>query len=392
MADESTASSQVAKAGENDVITKDDSKAVVLTAWHYFFMLVACLTILGITVYPKELEPIIGHPASLSLCIVVMTFGSGFMSREEFLGLDWDLMVLVGGTNVMAFLVRETGLGATLSAKIVGADAFTSLPYWGMLAILIVSTVIVSTCFGHSLSGVLLLPLIVAVGVKLQAAETTAILCAIAIPFGMGMIHSSFDNLAAYNASKGIGKRDKELTQRDFRIAGGPLTVLAAFLVLVLGFGVCVNSYGLPPPVVVSETGTPEKLKPRVAKENLPREAKQVAYNDEMADWKDFERRPEKKAFAVGEFKEGMKTRAWAAAWGHPTQESANKAAIRDCERMAKRCRLIYPPKDGEKIRPPPPRAAASFLAQGAVLRSNETAARLWGRGWQGTALRVDSP
>merc|ERR1719201_2828662 len=176
--------------------------------------------------FSATLEPIVGHGACISLFVVVLTF-SHFMSRDEFLQLDWDLLMLVGGTNVMAFLVRETGLGADLSSKLISSEFFTMLPYWGFLVLLIISTVTISTTVGHTLTGVLLLPLIVALGVKLQAAETTALLCAIAVPFGMGLPQSSFDNSAAWTASRTLGRKRFILTQRDFRLPGFAVTIIA---------------------------------------------------------------------------------------------------------------------------------------------------------------------
>jgi len=323
-----------------------DAEQTELTWADYFFLFVSVAALLGITVFMPALEPIVGHGACISLLVVVMAFGSGFMTRDEFLQLDWDLLMLVGGTNVMAFLVRETGLGADLSSKLISSEFFTMLPYWGFLVVLIISTVVISTTVGHTLTGVLLLPLIVALGLKLQAAETTALLCAIAIPFGMGLPQSSFDNSSAYTESRKYGRPKVQLTQRDFRIPGLAVTIAAVFLLLFLGFGVCVFNYGLPPPVVVSEVSeTPEKLKPKVVTENRPSEAKQVSYNKLMVDWKTFLEKPDKKAFAVGELKEDLKTRPWAASWNHETQEEANKAALGECERLAGKCRLIYPQK-----------------------------------------------
>lgn len=314
-----------------------------LTPMHWLFMAIALLTILSLTIFTEQLKPIFGNAAIVSLCVVVAAFGSGFMSREEFLQLDWDLLALIGGTNVMAFLVRETGLGAQLSAALVASPIFLWLPYWGLLAVMVLGIMMVSTMCGHTLTGVLLLPLVIAVGVKLQAAETTALLCAIAIPFGFGMPHSSFDNMVSYTASRTLGSKRKELTQRDFRMSGCPTTLLAAVLILVVGFGVCVYNYGMPPPVVVSETGTPEKLQPKVVRENRPPEAREVMYNEQMANWKAFQKRPEYKAFAVGTLKDGYKSRAWAASWNHATQKSADDAALSECERLGDKCRLIWP-------------------------------------------------
>lgn len=314
------------------------------------FMFLACCAIILITAFPPQLEAIFGHPAMISLTIVVVTFGSGFMDREEFLELDWDLLAIVGGTNVMAFLVRDTGLGATLSKAIVSSPYFEYLTFSSMIILLVCGTLSVSSLLGHTMSGVILLPLIIAVGVKVQAAQTVALICTVAVPFGMGFSHSSFDNVAAQNYSARLGKEEAHLERSDFGRAGNLTTVWGATVLLTLGPWICEQMYGSPPPLVVAEiSDTPEELKPKVVKESLPEEVGQVKWRkDQLADWNDFMKQPDKKAFAVGTIK-GMQTRGWAAAWNHRTQEGANKAALEHCERLADKCRLIYPPDDQGK-------------------------------------------
>ncbi|CAK0834150.1 unnamed protein product [Prorocentrum cordatum] len=335
-----------------------------------FFMALALVAVLLITAFPPVLERLIGHPAILSLCVVVVVFGSGFMMREEFLQLDWDLLSIVGGTNVMAFLVRDTSLGAILSEVIVNHPYFEFLRFRSMLILLVCGTLSVSTLLGHTMSGVILLPLIIAVGVKVQAAQTVALICTVAVPLGMGFSHSSFDNVAALTTSMNLGKQDAVLTRRDFNRSGMLTTVWGALVLLSVGPWVAEQMYGPPPPLVVAEiSDTPEELKPRVVKESLPAEVEQVRWKKkQLANWNEFLKRPEKKAFAVGTIK-GMHTRGWAATWNHPTQEGANRAALDHCERLADKCRLIYPvdqgfdPKDLPKGLPKPPAARRALAS-----------------------------
>jgi hypothetical protein len=332
------------------------------------------LAIIGgvvITVYATELEPIIGHAAIISLLLTVAAFGSGFMSEQDFKELDWDLLAVVGGTNVLAFVVRETGLAVVVSTYLTTNPAFLSLEFWTILMILVVSTVVVSTAAGHTLTGVLVLPLVIALGVKLQAAQTVAILVACAIPMGMGMPHSSFDNQLATAASKQIGRDDCRLTQRDFRVSGGPLTILAVILLLTLGYDTCIGKYGNPPPMIISETGTSKQLRPKVATENTPSEADDVQWNRDMANWDDFQAKPSYKAFAVGELKEGKRSRAWSATWSHPSQESANRRAVFDCELLGTMCSLIFPANAPRPVEDPYNHALFADVSQRPRLRSS---------------------
>mmetsp|Transcript_51230 Transcript_51230/g.166037 ORF Transcript_51230/g.166037 Transcript_51230/m.166037 type:complete len:669 (-) Transcript_51230:45-2051(-) len=249
--------------------TIDTTHNIEITDWHMIFLGVGVLAVLGITIYATQLEPIIGHSACLSLGVVVVVFGSGFMSKEEFCGLDWDILALVGGTNVVAFLVRETGLGVEMADNVVGTGIVEMMPYHGLVAVLILITMVCSTLLQHSITGVLLMPLIVAVGIKLQAAETTAILVAIAVPFGMGMPHSSMDNVLSHRTSFLMGRRSAELKGWDWHIAGGWTSVAGGSLVLTLGYQIALMFYKLPPPVWVVKGMTPDALVPKVVVENI---------------------------------------------------------------------------------------------------------------------------
>lgn len=243
---------------------------VRLTDWHLLFLGVGVLAVLGITVYADMLAPFIGHSACLSLATVVAVFGSGFMTREEFCSLDWDMLALVGGINVMAFLVRETGLGVELSAWLISHEIISRLPYQCVLLGMCIGAQATSTFLGHSITGVLILPLVVALGVKLQAPQITAIIVAIAIPFGMSMPSSSMDNIMSYVTSKKLHRRKAALTAHDFRVAGVFTSFLSISLLATLGFYISVKFYGTPATVLEAKASTPQQLKPKVVRENLP--------------------------------------------------------------------------------------------------------------------------
>merc|ERR1719401_1847223 len=106
---------------------------VELTDYHVLFLGLGFAAVICITIYATQLEPIIGHPACISLGLVVVVFGSGFLSRDEFCQLDWDILALVGGTNVIAFMVRETGLGIKLSSELVSLGLLELLPLQGVI-------------------------------------------------------------------------------------------------------------------------------------------------------------------------------------------------------------------------------------------------------------------
>jgi len=236
---------------------------------HWFFLAAAGAVVLGITVFAEVLQPVIGHPAILALGIVVLVFGSGFMTREEFLTLDWDLLAIVGGTNVMAMMVRETALAAQGLNVLSKMGFFEAITFWPLSAIIVVSLMAFSTVCSHSLAGVIGLPLLVALGVKLHAAEFLAMLCALAIPFGMGSPSASFDNVAAQTVAGSLGRRRCVLTSADYATPGIWISMLASVLIMTLGFGVGYMEHGMPQTMSkVASERTPEELNPKVVKEN----------------------------------------------------------------------------------------------------------------------------
>ncbi|CAE7838912.1 PHO91 [Symbiodinium sp. CCMP2592] len=259
-------------------VSLSHASEVQMTQGHWFMLVSSCLAVLGMTIFAEALEPVLGHPAILALAVVVLAFGSGFLSRDEFLCLEWDLLAIVGGTNVMALMVRETALAAKGSAIMTEMGLIGGLSFWPFTALVISTLIIFGTFCGHQLAGVIALPLLVALGVKLKAAELFAMLCALSIPLGMGMPSCSFDNMAAQSLSRSLKRKGSELFVRDYLLSGSATAVCGAMLTLTLGFGIGCLQHGFPkPPSEVRRERTPEELEPQVVKENRVLDLKATA-------------------------------------------------------------------------------------------------------------------
>lgn len=323
----------------------DDSPALSNTQWFYLFL--GILTTILISVFPEPFQGLLGHPAILSLTFIIVVFGSGFLSRDEFKQLDWDLLALVGGTNVMAFLTRETGLAEVLTTRLIESDVpFEVMQFWMLLGILVLLSMVCATLLSHQLTGVVLVPILCAIGVRFQSTELVVTLCALAIPCSMGLPHVSFDTLAAMTTSVDLSQPAKALVPRDFHRAGNLVTLVGLIVITSMGYPIGMEVYGPPAPMAISQDTeyTPEELKP-----TGPEETHDVSWSERTPNWKAFLKKPDHKAFAVGKMEKDQTTRAWGAAWGHATQEEANKDAMRSCSQVAKNCRIVYPPSEDKK-------------------------------------------
>eukprot|EP00933_Yihiella_yeosuensis_P038803 TRINITY_DN32755_c0_g4_i1.p1 TRINITY_DN32755_c0_g4~~TRINITY_DN32755_c0_g4_i1.p1 ORF type:complete len:743 (-),score=109.89 TRINITY_DN32755_c0_g4_i1:828-3056(-) len=235
----------------------------------YFFAGCAFIGIIGMTAAADLLEPITGHPACVALACMVLFFGTGFLTKGDLLQLEWDVMCIVGGSNVMALCVRETALGATMSKLLATSGVFDMFNFVQLIVLLTFALVLISTLITHSLCAVIFLPLLVAVGVKLHAAEIIGLLCLLIIPFGMGMNTVSFDNIASQTTSEALGRKSCELTQGDYFKSGGSMSVIGLGTILTLGLGIELQRNGWPEPISkTSKERTPYELEPKVVKEN----------------------------------------------------------------------------------------------------------------------------
>merc|ERR1719161_3499845 len=200
----------------------------------------------------------------------------------------------------------------------------------------------------HQLTGVVLVPILFAIGVRFQSTELVVILCALAIPCSMGLPHVSFDNLAAMTTSLSLSQASKALRPRDFHRAGNIVTLISGVVIVSMGYAIAMEVYGPPAPMAISQDTeyTPKELKPSEG----PEEAQEVSWSQKTPNWKSFLKKPDYKAFAVGKMEKGQRTRAWGAAWNHETQEAANQDALRSCRRVAKNCRIVYPPSEAKKM------------------------------------------
>lgn len=344
-----SASAPQADAGNAAASQGDDAPALSISQWSS--LLLSVLITVLISVFPEPFQNALGHPAILSLAFIMIIFGSGFLSKEEFKELDWDLLVLVGGTNVMAFLTRETGLAEVLTARLIESDVpFEAMQFWMLLGILLLISMICATLLSHQLTGVVLVPILCAIGVRFQSTELVVVLCALAIPCSMGLPHVSFDNLAAMATSEELPNSNKALRSQDFHRAGNIVTVISLIVIISMGYPIGMEVYGPPAPLAISGDTeyTPKELKPSKG----PRETKEVNWSERTPNWKSFLKKPDYKAFAVGKMEKGQRTRAWGAAWGHETQEAANKDALASCSKVAKNCRIVYPPAGKMKEHP----------------------------------------
>lgn len=184
--------------------------------------------------FSSHLEPYFGEMGVLALFPIVVFFGCGVLTSEDFNSFLWTIVALAMGGIVLGKAVASSGLLATIAigieAKIGGFSLYEITIFFSVVMLL------VSTLISHTVSALILLPIFYSIAEKMKIYNinlvimTSTFVCSIA----MGLPTSGFPNVTAICLS---GKEKKPyLSVSNFIICGIPSSAIAYILVITLGF------------------------------------------------------------------------------------------------------------------------------------------------------------
>lgn len=199
----------------------------------------AMLIAVGVTVVllgslsAPPLSETLGDPAMAALLLVVVTFGSGFLSKDDFNGLSWHLLSLIAGGNALGLAVKESGLLQLFASKLTSGDLLSHSP-WGLTAQLVLVVFVTSSFVSHTVASIVLMPLIASIGEHVGIAERLVFLSAMACSASMALPMSSFPNVSALLAEDDHGL--PYLKPKDFLRPGLPASLTVIVLVVTVGY------------------------------------------------------------------------------------------------------------------------------------------------------------
>ena len=175
--------------------------------------------------FPHVFAPLFGDIGVLSLCPIALLWGSGLMTKAEFLTLDWSVVVLLGGGSTLGRSVEASGLldhiAATLRQLLAGwTPAAASAVYAAAM-------LLASNCISHTVAAMTFLPLVADAADQGSLAAT--VMCAVMACTSACMLPiSSLPNMLAFSSTD---------------VAGQPFLAVSDLLKLGLAFEAVV--YGI---------------------------------------------------------------------------------------------------------------------------------------------------
>eukprot|EP00756_Hemistasia_phaeocysticola_P018060 Hpha_TRINITY_DN15571_c2_g1::TRINITY_DN15571_c2_g1_i1::g.106226::m.106226/K14430/PHO87_91; phosphate transporter len=209
--------------------------AEVPFTWMRFFVVAVSVVTIGLWCANQWIEEYVGGLGTIALIPLIAFFGTGALDSVDFAQLPWNVVVLAMGGIVLGDAVASCGLLETVAGHLAGEIGDTGL--WKVLILFALITGILVCFISHTVGGMVLLPLVRSVGMRVAGGLHPKLLVfgvTLMCSGGMALPVSSFPNMIAGSQADPIGR--PYLRSRDFIIVGGVGTLLCWFVVSLAGY------------------------------------------------------------------------------------------------------------------------------------------------------------
>lgn len=161
----------------------------------YFITFVTLCTI-ALWCASHQLEHIFGDMGVVAIIPMVLFFGSGILTKEDFNNFLWTIIILAAGGLCLGKAVTSSGLLHTLASGITTRVEHLSL--YGVLIVFSGLILVVATFISHTVAALIMLPLVRQVGVGMDEPHpnllvmASALMCSVA----MALPTSGFPNMS----------------------------------------------------------------------------------------------------------------------------------------------------------------------------------------------------
>ena len=210
-----------------------------LTLKQYYIVFVTLGTIL-LWCVESQVEGAFGSSGQIAVLPIVLFFGTGLLSTKDLNTFPWSIVILAMGGIALGKAVSSSGLLVTIATalqrKIQNDGLFAILCIFGILML------VVGTFVSHTVSAIIIVPLVEQVGNSLanpKAAPTLVFGCSLLASCGMGLASSGFPNVTAISLTDKKGNRYLDVV--TFISRGVPASFLAFICVITVGYGIMIS-------------------------------------------------------------------------------------------------------------------------------------------------------
>ncbi|KAH6605001.1 hypothetical protein Trco_006708 [Trichoderma cornu-damae] len=201
-----------------------------------WFVTVVTIITIALWCTSHTLESVFGDMGVVAIIPIVLFFGIGILTKEDFNNFPWTIIILAAGGLSLGKAVRSSGLLHTL-AKIVSHEV-EGMGLYGVLVVFSSLILVIATFISHTVAALIFLPLVYDVGVAMEQPHPNllvmggVLMCSAA----MGLPTSGFPNMTAIMKEDATGQR--YLSVRHFISRGVPSSLITLAVVVTLGYGI----------------------------------------------------------------------------------------------------------------------------------------------------------
>ncbi|ERF75781.1 hypothetical protein EPUS_01611 [Endocarpon pusillum Z07020] len=206
-----------------------------LNGVQYFIIFVTLLTI-ALWCVSRQLEFMLGDMGVIAIIPLVLFFGTGILTKEDFNNFLWTIIILAAGGLSLGKAVSSSGLLHTIAQAITAKVAHLSV--YGMLVVFAGLILVVATFISHTVAALIILPLVQQVGASMSEPHPNLLVMGSVLmaSAAMGLPTSGFPNMTA------IMMEVPETGQRYLRVKhfitrGIPSSIMAFAVVITVGYG-----------------------------------------------------------------------------------------------------------------------------------------------------------
>lgn len=167
------------------------------TGVQWFISIVTILTI-GLWCVTHQLEGIFGDMGVVAIIPIVLFFGSGILTKEDFNNFLWTIIILAAGGLSLGKAVSSSGLLHSIAQGI--TEKVEGFSLYGVLVVFAALILVIATFISHTVAALIILPLVQQVGSNMKVPHPnllvmgSALMCSAA----MGLPTSGFPNMSTF--------------------------------------------------------------------------------------------------------------------------------------------------------------------------------------------------
>lgn len=200
-----------------------------------WFVSIVCISTIALWCGSHQLESTFGDMGVIAILPIVIFFGIGILTKEDFNNFPWTIIILAAGGLSLGKAVKSSGLLHTIAEEI--STKVQGMELYGVLLIFSGLTLVVATFISHTVAALIILPLVADIGRSMDEPHPNLLIMASTLmcSAAMGLPTSGFPNMTAIMKEDSTGQR--YLQVKHFISRGVPASVLTLAVVVTLGYG-----------------------------------------------------------------------------------------------------------------------------------------------------------